>query len=322
MGKIKDLPPTAALQSMLESISPGSIFQSIHALEGDFSNSTHLVEARTADGAELRVVIRRYAIFGNYDRGEKARREFKTLQLISRFGIPVPEPLYLDDSGAVLGTPGIVTRFVPGRLILSPPYPEDWAKKLAQCLAHIHLAPYDPGEAPFLLDANREALWFLPPLPHPDPLPGVEGAGPDESIPTYILAHPQGQVVWKAMRKLHPAMQKTLPAIVHIDYWAGNILWEGEQISAVVDWEEAAYGDPGIDVAYCRMDMILMGMQSAADEFLQAYEAETGTPVANLKLWELAAAVRPMFSPEGWISKSPARERFTQLIEQTISLPD
>jgi aminoglycoside phosphotransferase (APT) family kinase protein len=117
-------------------------------------------------------------------------------------------------------------------------------------------------------------------------------------------------------------MHKTPPSIVHIDYWSGNILWEADQISAVVDWEEAAYGNPGIDVAYCRMDMILLGMQAAADEFLQAYEAETGKPVSNLKLWELAAAVRPMFSPEGWISESPAKERFAWFIEQTISSPD
>jgi hypothetical protein len=33
----------------------------------------------------------------------------------------------------------------------------------------------------------------------------------------------------------------------------------------------------------------------AADEFLSVYEAEMGRSVVNLALWELAAAVRPMF---------------------------
>jgi aminoglycoside phosphotransferase (APT) family kinase protein len=307
MSQKMDLPSLKSIEAVLQIISPGSIFQSMHTLEGDFSNSTHLVEAQAADGAALRVVTRRYAIFGSYDRGEKARREFRTLQLMYKVGVPVPEPLYLDDSGAVLGTPGIVTRFVPGRLLLAPPYPADWAQKLAKCLADIHSAPYDAGGIPFLLDANREALWFVQ---------------SGETIPNYISAHPLGAAVWKAIIEQLPAMQKTPPAIVHIDYWAGNILWEAEQISAVVDWEEAAYGDPGIDVAYCRMDMILLGMQTAADEFLQVYEAEMGKPVSNLKLWQLAAAIRPMFNPEGWISESPAIERFTQFIEQTISSPD
>jgi aminoglycoside phosphotransferase (APT) family kinase protein len=143
-----DLPSVDALKTVLETISPGSELLEVKSLEGDFSNSTHLVEARAADGAALRVVTRRYAIFGNYDRGEKAHREFKTLQLMHQHGIPVPEPLYLDDTGTVLGTPGIVTRFVPGRLIMSPPYAADWAQKLARCLARIHTTPYNPGDAP------------------------------------------------------------------------------------------------------------------------------------------------------------------------------
>jgi len=79
--------------------------------------------------------------------------------------------------------------------------------------------------------------------------------------------------------------------------------------------EEAAYGDPGIDVAYCRMDMLLSGLGEAADEFLSVYEAKMGQRVANLELWELAAAARPMFSPQSWgIAASPVKERFSRFI--------
>jgi hypothetical protein len=63
------------------------------------------------------------------------------------------------------------------------------------------------------------------------------------------------------------------------------------------------------------MDMFLSGMGQAADEFLSVYEAEMGRRVANLALWELAAAARPMFHAEGWITESPAKERFRQFIE-------
>ncbi len=95
-------PSQDSLQSVLEIIKPGSRFVAIHPLEGDFSNSTHLVGARTADGSLFQIVCRRYAISGDYDRGDKARREFKTLQLLKKHGLPVPEPLYLDDTGAIL----------------------------------------------------------------------------------------------------------------------------------------------------------------------------------------------------------------------------
>jgi aminoglycoside phosphotransferase (APT) family kinase protein len=107
--------------------------------------------------------------------------------------------------------------------------------------------------------------------------------------------------------------------LVHIDYWSGNILWDQGRIAAVVDWEEAAHGDPGIDVAYCRMDMFLSGLGPVADEFLEAYEAEAGRSVANLELWELAAAARPMFHADGWISGSPGKERFHRFIAQAMA---
>jgi hypothetical protein len=60
--------------------------------------------------------------------------------------------------------------------------------------------------------------------------------------------------------------------------------------------------------------MVLSGMGRVVDEFLRAYEAERGQPAANLAFWELAAAARPMFSPESWITESPARELFRRFI--------
>ena len=68
-------------------------------------------------------------------------------------------------------------------------------------------------------------------------------------------------------------------------------------------------------MAYCRMEICLRGIGDVADEFLHAYETATGKPVANLAFWELAAAARPMFSPEGWITASPAKEAFRSFID-------
>lgn len=296
-------PSPDALQAVLDILQPGSKFFDLHSLEGNFSNSTHLIDARASDGTFFQVVIRRYAIFGDYDRGEKARREFKTLQLVKSHGLLAPEPLYLDDTGAILGSPGIVTRFVPGKLILKPPYPPQWAETLARTLAGIHSIPIHASDTSFLLDANREVLWFLK---------------SKDTIPDYISAHPKGTALWQAVIDDLPDQTNVEPSLVHIDYWSGNILWDQDRISAVVDWEEASQGDPRIDVAYCRMDMILGGMQEAADTFLTTYEKEMGKPVSNLGLWELAAAVRSMFHPEDWISESPAQERFADFIDAAI----
>lgn len=303
MSQDNNTPPPESFQSLLETIAPGSDFVAIHPLEGDFSNSTYLVDCKASDGSLFQIVTRRYAIFGDYDRGEKARREFKTLQLLTKYGLPVPEPLYLDDTGTILGSPGIVTRYMPGKLVMAQPYPAQWAEILAETLASIHRIPINASNTSFLLDANSEVLWFLK---------------PKDSMPTYISAHPKGSALWQAMLDYLPNLMRVEPSLVHIDYWSGNILWDKGVISAVVDWEEASQGDPGIDVAYCRMDMILCGMSEEADIFLAAYEKEMGRPVANLGFWELAAAVRPMFNPDGWISESPSRERFADYVDAAI----
>jgi aminoglycoside phosphotransferase (APT) family kinase protein len=287
-------------QKLLNEISPGSQPVAIHLAPGSYSNFTHIVAARHPDGNEFCIAVRRYQAFGHYDRGQKARREFAALQCAWQNGIPAPQPLYLDETGGLLGIPGIVTQYVPGAQIESPDDPITWARALAETLARIHAVPGEVAPRSLLLDANAEATWFL----HSD------------RIPDFMLAHPDGERVWQAVRQGFPRLEPVPPTLVHVDYWPGNILWDGGQISAVVDWEEAAFGDPAIDVAYCRMDIALRGLSQAADEFLRAYEAVAGHPLANLGFWELAAAARPMFSPQGWVDQSPQKERFPQFIVQ------
>jgi aminoglycoside phosphotransferase (APT) family kinase protein len=293
-----EMPTAERIQALLHEIAPGSTLLAIEPLPGSYSNYTHLVDARSADGSELRLVVRRYRVFGSYDRGEKAHREFKTFALLQQHGIPCSPPLYLDPQGAVLGIPGIVTGYVPGTQIPSPSDPVGWARALAVMLARIHAVPCDAATQSFLLDADAEATWFL-------------RAG---AVPDYMAAHPDGAAVWQQVHDLSPNRQPVEPALVHIDYWPGNVLWHQGQIVAIVDWEEAAYGDPAIDVAYCRMELCLSGMGPVADEFLATYEASVGQPVANLGFWELAAAARPMFHAEGRITKSPTREEFRSFI--------
>jgi aminoglycoside phosphotransferase (APT) family kinase protein len=293
-----DLPSREAVQALLEIVAPKSALTAIRPLAGSYSNATHLVEAHTPGGAQTRLVVRRY-VYG--DRAQKARLEYETLAFLQDGGVPAPAPLYLDEGGTVLGTPGIVTSFVPGKQLMSsvdhPDGPLAWARSLASMLARIHSLPCSSARR-FLLDANAEATWFL-------------RAG---TVPDYMAAHPDGTATWQAVHDLFPAIQRVEPVLVHLDYWRGNVLWEGGQISAVVDWEEAAHGDPGVDVAYCRMEMVIMGMVEEAREFLRTYETEMGQPVANLGLWELVAAARPMTDIEGWITGPGKGEQFRQFI--------
>ena len=272
-------------RNLLDIILPGSDLSSIAVPEGSYSNFTHIVKAQLKDGSPHQVVVRRYKVFGEYDRGEKARREFQTLCLLNRHKVPAPEALYLDDAGKVLEIPGIVTNFVKGSLLMdTPPEPLDWARKLARTLAKIHSIPCGEEEQKFLLKGNAEAAWVAK----------------FDVPPRYMQEYPSGVEVWQLLRELFPKLEKDDPVLLHIDYWSGNILWHENEISAVLDWEEAAYGDPAVDLGYARMNMVLMGLPEAADEFLHTYESQTGSRIKNLGFWELAASVRPMIDPVGW----------------------
>lgn len=42
------------------------------------------------------------------------------------------------------------------------------------------------------------------------------------------------------------------PALVHGDFSPHNLMWEGDRLTAVIDWEGAHFGDPAEDLAYIR----------------------------------------------------------------------
>jgi aminoglycoside phosphotransferase (APT) family kinase protein len=95
------------------------------------------------------------------------------------------------------------------------------------------------------------------------------------------------------------------------------VLWNQGKICAVVDWEEAGCGDPGIDVGYCLMELVIMGMMEEAMAFLQTYQSLRG-PVPNLFFWALAATARPMYDLDSWITDVQKEERFNKFIENSL----
>ena len=129
-------------------------------MKGSFSNFTHLLEATTAGGELVRLVVRRYSDLYR-DPSEKARVEYNALRLLNANDMPVPVPLYLDEKGTVMGAPGIVTSFLKGSHAVSPLSPKSWANELAETLASIHSISCEELGTAFLLDAGSVAAYFL-----------------------------------------------------------------------------------------------------------------------------------------------------------------
>jgi aminoglycoside phosphotransferase (APT) family kinase protein len=89
--------------------------------------------------------------------------------------------------------------------------------------------------------------------------------------------------------------------LIHADYRTGNYLVHEGALSAILDWEFAAFGDPHEDlgwmlVRYWRFgaDAKEAGGVGSRDAFLDAYAAEAGWPVDRdaVRYWEVMGNVR------------------------------
>ncbi|MCH8206294.1 MAG: phosphotransferase [Chloroflexi bacterium] len=277
---------TDRAQSIVRTVAPGHRLVSVTPARGSFTNDVRILECKTRSGKNVRLVVK-FLVDQPVYASRSAVAEFRALRLARAHGVPAPEPIYLDETGSLLGVPGVVTRFVEGRQVADPRNPVEWAETLARLLLDIHEIRPSAGERRHLFDGNDLGLYFL------------SGDWPDE-----MGAHPLSSEIFDTVRELRSSLA-TVPAVLaHMDYWPGNVLWHESQVSAVLDWDFASYGDPALDVAYFRMNMYLRGIKSAADIFLKCYEEESGAVVQNLGFWELATAARPLPDPVLWIPAS------------------
>ncbi|MGV8858222.1 phosphotransferase family protein [Rhodoglobus sp.] len=88
--------------------------------------------------------------------------------------------------------------------------------------------------------------------------------------------------------------------LTHYDFWCGNAMWEGDTLTGVVDWSGARSAPRGLDVSWCRLDLVLLGSSDAADHFLAEYERESGHPLPDSHAWDLVAAARSASRVETW----------------------
>lgn len=305
MPEAAHLPPRAAIYAVLDALYGDSRHAydgfRVRTMRGSYSNFTHLIIAEFEDESTRKIVMRRYNP-DNFEEGhDKHSCEYHALQLLREHGLPVPTPLLLDETGDLLGLPGIVTGFVEGAQIEPPTEAQRWGEMAAtnaRMLARIHQTPFSEADQRFLMDDNVEVAWFI-----------KQGV-----IPDYMRDYPEGEMVWRLVNDRWGQWSPVEPRFAHTDYWSGNILWQGDQISAVVDWEEAGYGHPAADVAYARMEYFLEGLPDAADVFLQVYEMEAGWKLHDLALFELAASARVMTDPPGWFTRPHMEERYRKFL--------
>lgn len=64
----------------------------------------------------------------------------------------------------------------------------------------------------------------------------------------------------RALRQIHDATRRTDGSVlVHGDYWLGNMLVDGKNVSGVIDWASAGWGSPTTDLAWLVDSLVPLG---------------------------------------------------------------
>lgn len=136
-----------------------------------------------------------------------------------------------------------------GRPTLTPPDVGVWVRGLAQALAAVHRLDGAAIEGVY-------GRWHDPHAVQP-PRWSRQQAAWARLIEASRDSEPMGEMV-----------------LLHRDYHPGNVLWEGGEVSGIVDWPNACRGVAGLDVGHCRRDIATTHGTKTAE----AFPRRTGRP--------------------------------------------
>ncbi|MBB3664786.1 aminoglycoside phosphotransferase (APT) family kinase protein, partial [Prauserella sediminis] len=210
-------------------------------------------------------------ILRQFEAGDPAADdEARALRIIDTAGGLAPR--LLARSGDVPDTtPWVLISRMPGTADIRPADPHRAARQLGETLARLHSA--ECGSSPQLQTVfeRRGRRTRL--------------SGPAASVV---------DALW------HTTIAAAPLVLTHGDYQSGNVVWSGDRLTGVVDWEGAARGPAGYDLSWCRFDLYLLYGEPVADTCLRAYR-EAGGLVHDPYPWDLWTLARSHRSVETWV---------------------
>jgi len=263
----------------------GLTVESLHALTGGASRSTWAFGAVTDDAR--RALILRIGPPDDVHAGMEL--EARVQAAAAAAGAPVPHVLIADNSPAALGNPFLICEEVKGETIVrriqrqldSTDGQAGRDRLLRQCaaaLAAIHRA--DAGDAE---------------LAHEDQLEQWR-ARLDEMGDTTATF----EWGFRWLQAHRPPVSPTV--LVHGDYRMGNLIIDGSDLAAVLDWELVHVGEAYEDLAWFCIRAWRFGAPASQgagglgsiESFLRAYEEASGTTVDRVAMhwWLVLATLR------------------------------
>lgn len=261
--------PEQAAHWVTEAIGPGSRLVSARRLRLGGWHVNHALDVIDARGSTHRLVLRRWARPGweADDPDYTAERELRVLELLRTTAVPAPAVVAADPAGTRCDVPALLLTRLAGH----PPCREDteaerFCPQLAETLAGIH---HVGGAAEEQLNPYR--LYYD--RAHATPV-------------AWMPATPTWKDATAAVREPPPPTAMTL---IHRDFHPENTLWARRRLTGVVDWTQASWGPPALDLGHMRWNLVADHGQVIADRFLDCYRATTGTALDEQPYWDLVS---------------------------------
>ena len=249
-------------------VAPGGRLARRWSLKGGVSARVEALEIVMPDASTRRVVVRQHgAAHWKSLEDDVTRTEHALLVALHRAGMAVPAPLMIDSSREVLPSPYLVQEYVEGTTELAPAALACALPQMASFLARLHTL-------------------------HPDAL---ELSLPTREEPTastlqYLPANDEGDRIRAALAAHGPLAPVSRPSLLHGDFWPGNVLFHEGRLAAVIDWEDAAWGDALCDLAGARVELLWRHGEEAVETFTAHYLSAAPQDCTRLPYWELYVA--------------------------------
>lgn len=83
--------------------------------------------------------------------------------------------------------------------------------------------------------------------------------------------------LWREAIDLRVAGPPATPyALIHRDFHLGNVVWQGDTVTGLVDWAEMSWGPPDLDVAHLCSDFAMLHTTADAGTFRAEYLRQGG----------------------------------------------
>jgi aminoglycoside phosphotransferase (APT) family kinase protein len=263
-------------EQVVHKIDPQSKLLRTWKLQGGVSAQVTGIEIEQADGRTKKMIVRQHGGRDLQHNPQIAADEFRLLRGLYSLGIPAPEPYQCDQSGEILPTPYVVIEFIEGETEFAPANLTDFLLQFASHLIRIHQIDSAKLDIAFLPEIEQRYVEKLRERP----------AKLDESLNEGCIRD--------ALEAVWPFPQRNKAVLLHADFWPGNLLWNDGQLVAIIDWEDAALGDPLADIANSSLEILFAFGIEAMQRFTHLYQSMTTIDFTQLPYWDLCAALRPI----------------------------